>query len=264
MYLRVTKVVLVAFTLAGASAFADEHADHLAAATTAPSAPMQSAPGAMTDQTMDMMHMPMMMMDHMMHMAPHVQSDEKAETLFSSGEHTHGFFVAPGLKYTRIVGDDVLMGGARAAWILDHTLALGLAGYYSFNNVPAPANLQPTGTYRRYLSFGYGGLLLEYIIGSNHLFHGKVGTILGGGATGGMHHMQCCGRSYNGQYYNDQVASVGFFAAEPEVDLEVNLSKYARLNIGGGYRFVGGANGGLDNADLRGPTASAHIALGVF
>jgi hypothetical protein len=56
--------------------------------------------------------------------------------------------------------------------------------------------------------------------------------------------------------------SSSFFVAEPELNLMLNISQKFRLSFGGGYRFIGGADGLNDRLD--GFTASAALKLSFF
>lgn len=207
---------------------------------------------------------------HMKHMAPNIKSDEGAETLVG-GAVEHGFYLAPVAKYSKVTREDVALVGARGAWLLNHVFGLGAACYTTVNEVPAPEAVQRDDYFRRYVRLTYGGLVLEGIFASRKVVHAKVSALIGGGRFGTSHMRGGMGGSmmngsYRGDYYYgvERYWSDSFFAAEPEATLEVNVAKYVRFNLSGGYRFVGGAGPEVTNQELGGVTGSAALAFGVF
>jgi hypothetical protein len=56
-----------------------------------------------------------------------------------------------------------------------------------------------------------------------------------------------------------------FFQLEPSALIEVNISKFVRFNIGGGYRFVGPMNyRNFDHNAISGPTGYIGLNVGLF
>jgi len=85
-----------------------------------------------------------------------------------------------------------------------------------------------------YLGFGYGGLLLEYIISPREVVHGSIQCLIGGGGIGYDGDWRCSDAS------SDFYESDAFFALEPSANLMLNLHKNVRVGIGASYRHIRG------------------------
>jgi hypothetical protein len=94
-------------------------------------------------------------------------------------------------------------------------LFIGWAGYRTVNQVPfASEDLSDFG-------FDYGGLMLGFAPAAKKVFHPQIGFLVGGGEA--------------------SVKSVGSDAVwvlQPSLGLEVNVFRWARLGIEGGYRHI--------------------------
>ena len=129
-----------------------------------------------------------------------------------------GGYGGPAVKYGRIMGTDGVFVGGQGGWIINHTLVLGGGGYGLANKISMDDGDCP------YLGFGYGGLLVEYIISSRQMVHGSVQCLIGAGGVG-----------YDGDWRcNDahSYESDAFFAMEPGAHLMLNLHKNVRVGIG--------------------------------
>jgi len=137
------------------------------------------------------------------------------QTLVGHGIESGGFG-APVVKFTQVNGEFGLMVGGRGGWIINHRFVLGGGGYGLVNDswvngVPLESQLQ----------FGYGGLELEGIIASNSIVHFTVSSLVGGGGvTFGL------------------TQSDAVFVLEPQATVELNITSFMRMNVGGGYRWV--------------------------
>ena len=178
------------------------------------------------------------------------------ETLLGSGEISSGGFGAPVVKYTQIKGEPALLVGGRGGWIINHTFVIGGGGYGLVNNIlgnppyalysdpQIVSQLWPLIT--TYITFGYGGLELEYIIQSDQLLHFSVYTLIGAGAI-----------TYrNGDYrpilVDYDYPSDAFFVLEPAVNAELNVASFMRISAGFSYRFISGVKlGDLVTATWR-------------
>lgn len=205
--------------------------------------------------------------------AAQAQTSTSTETLLG-GDVDSGFLIAPDFKLTEIDGDFASLGGAYGGWVLNRKLLLG-GGVYTLVHGRDGAEMT------------YGGGVVEYFVNPtkvvNFSFRGLVG---GGSATLG-------GRYRDGDFDGEDVDGPGFgrgpaddfgrpfrrfpggdfeasnrdvsssfFIAEPEVNLNLNLTKLLRIGFGGGYRFIGGARG-LDDR-LGGAFASVALKLSFF
>jgi hypothetical protein len=101
---------------------------------------------------------------------------------------------------------------------------------------------------RREVEFGYGGLEFEYIGAWDRLIHYSLQLLAGGGGVTLF-----------------DVESDPVFVLEPVARMEVNITKWFRVNVGGGYRFVSGVDvGPLENSDFSAFFGDLQFKFGSF
>jgi len=177
------------------------------------------------------------------------------ETLVSGGLKSSGFG-GPVIKFTQLDGKFGVLVGGRGGWIINSTFIIGGGGYGLVNNISSEDCFCD---YSPKLTFGYGGLELEYIIMSDNLIHFSIYTLFGAGAV-----------SYRDDkgwedWHNDFYKENTFFVAEPAVNVEVNITTFFRMSFGGGYRFISGVNKAeLSNSDLSGFAGVLAFKFGSF
>jgi len=181
------------------------------------------------------------------------------QTLLSSGV-TNGGYGAPVQRWSRVTGRSVLFSGLEGGWIVNHRFVLGAAGYGL-----ATQNIRNDGSTLRdskgrspVVEMGYGGVTLGYVAQPMRLTHLTFQALIGGG-----------GLTYDVEdiagIRSEDAPADGFFVAEPSVHGELNVSRFLRIGVGGGYRFVSGAAlDGLRDRDLRGGSASLAFKFGHF
>ncbi|MFO7445730.1 MAG: hypothetical protein R6W90_05150 [Ignavibacteriaceae bacterium] len=183
------------------------------------------------------------------------QSLAQEETLIGDGEISHGGFGGPVIKFTQIKDEFGVLVGGRGGWIINHQFVIGGGGYGLVNNIEANDFIfspQP------FITFGYGGFEMEYIIHSDRLIHFSVYSLIGGGAV-----------TYRDELWDDwedwDYGSDTFFVFEPAVNMELNIYSFFRLNAGISYRMVSGVDfDTLENSDLSGPSATLTLKFGKF
>jgi len=172
------------------------------------------------------------------------------ETLLGDDIESGGYGAVV-VKYGRIVGADGVFVGGQGGWIINHRLVLGGGGYGLANRISRDVLDCP------YLGFGYGGLLLEYLISSRSLVHGSVQCLIGAGGIG-----------YDGDWRCTETFSYesdAFFALEPGAHLMLNLHRRVRVGIGASYRYIAGVRyRDWSDSDLSGATAQIMVKFGVF
>jgi hypothetical protein len=182
-----------------------------------------------------------------------VESD-RPDTLFGgkSFGFRHHMYIAPAFGATSLNGHAAYNFGLRAAYLLNDNFSLGLAAYgmgwdgSNGDNRSLNDNRQLTG--------GYGGLLVEYRLLPQYVVHGVFDTTIGGGGI--------CTRSTRD---DDCEASRGFGFVEPMANLELNVTDYMRVTLGGGYRFAfASERDGISGSDLSGFVGRTNIELGWF
>ncbi|PSL32160.1 hypothetical protein [Chitinophaga ginsengisoli] len=183
------------------------------------------------------------------------------ETLFSSKsgkKTTIGAYGAPAAKFTPIDGKFGLLTGGYGGVLLNGKIMLGAGAYSLVNNVDMPAvnaNAQ-----KEYLNLWYTGFVAEYIHNSDKLVHWTAGALIGGGAAGRRNKNWWDGDDHDHTYDNH-----GFFVAEPYANVELNITKFLRLDVGASYRYVGGSNTtGITDGKLGGPSLNIGLKAGKF
>lgn len=183
-----------------------------------------------------------------------------------------GFAFAPDVRITEVNGQTATLIGGYGGWMTDRTWLVGAGGYWLANRADD-------------LEMAYGGLVAEWLARSDErIGFGIRGLVGGGGATIGTTFGDYFGvrdidvprgdprfRHANQWVRGGRgVASIDadtvllvreyFFVAEPQANVIIHFTRWARLNLGAGYRFTAGA-GPLDD-ELSGASASIAIQFG--
>jgi len=167
--------------------------------------------------------------------------------------HHHGAFAAPVLKGTEILGQFSLLAGGRVAWVANHQFCLGIGGYGLASNVTQDFEGEDVSAL---LSFGYGGVEVEYIFFPRHMFHFTLYTLIGAGGADFFTREEDSDREWDGD---------AFFVIEPGFNVEFNIRDGWRIDFGYTYRFVSDLRmEGLSNKDLRDVAANLTLRLGKF
>lgn len=175
--------------------------------------------------------------------------DETAEALFSGPLRSSGYG-AVSMKFTPIQGQFGTMLGGYGGWFINKTLLIGGGGYGLTTNINAPMRTGEN------ISFGYGGIVLEYVGASDKVFHYAVQTMVGWGGVG----------FYRPRDFTISSRSISpMFVIEPSLMAELNITNFLRLAVGGGYRIVTGVQlDGLTNADVSSYSLSLNLKFGSF
>lgn len=189
------------------------------------------------------------------------QSSEN-ETLFSNKGNKKtkvGAYGAPAAKFTSIDGKFGLLTGAYGGVLLNNKIMLGAGAYSLVNNIEMPG-LSTTGN-KEYMNLWYTGFVAEYMHNSGKLIHWTAGTLIGGGGVS---------RREKHNYFDDNDHDYnhdgsGFFVAEPFANLEVNIIKNLRLDVGASYRLiVGSSTAGITDSKLSNPAVHVGLKAGIF
>jgi len=169
-----------------------------------------------------------------------------ADTLNITGSSPQGGMGAPVVKYANIMGKNGTLTGGRGAWIVDHTYMIGGFGYGLTTEREMNGND---------IGFGYGGILVGYSLWSDRLVHPVFMANLGWGRAS----------SNSRDNNNDPIVASNISVIEPEMLVETNLFKHARLAVGGSYRIVTGVKDNtLRNRDFAGWSLTSAVNFGVF
>ncbi|AMM51620.1 hypothetical protein TH61_11165 [Rufibacter sp. DG15C] len=165
-----------------------------------------------------------------------VPTAKEPEVLFQ-GEVNHGFYLAPSLQLTRFHDKSGFMVGGRAAWLMNHKVAIGLAGY----GLTTQTNIgEIEETNNAFLQVGYGGALLEYIPEPDKLFHLTFPLMVGLG--GAAYTDNFSDNQNTGNYSYEVYDTDAFMVVEPGVQAELNLARFMRLGLTFSYRFTHGVS----------------------
>jgi len=198
--------------------------------------------------------------------AQYADSNEQKEikTLFDSPRPVaNGGYGALTMKYGRILDQDAYWFGVRGGWLINHQFTLGLAGNgltsRVYHNEWLPNNPDPNVNAR--LLTGYGGLMLEPIFFHNELFHIAVPVVIGaGGATYGIEH-----RNWWTEIDVPNNVGEAFFVLEPGIELEINVLRWMRIDIGASYLYTSDVSiPEVDPGFMRGFMGSFALKFGAF
>ena len=177
---------------------------------------------------------------------------QEPETLVGD-KVTHGGFGGPVLRLSRFNGQTGFMLGGHGGWIINRRFVIGGAAYGLLGEAIEVPYTPPSGP-SAYLTFGYGGIELQYFERPLKLLHLTFSTLIGGG-----------GAEYRQGGGTQLTSSSAVFVVEPGAGIALNVSKKLRLSLSGSYRFVNGIDlSGLSDTDLSGPAAALSLEFGRF
>ncbi|WP_118828364.1 hypothetical protein [Salinibacter ruber] len=186
------------------------------------------------------------------------------ETLFGSVQSSGGYG-APTVALTTLNGETAAMVGGQGGWVLNRRFVVGgaLRGIVPRPDVTlqgrsssAPESAQ--------VQLGYAGLLLEYIGASSNLLH-YGGTLVVGG--GNVELVGDQGFRAGPSVSDDSVERSAVFAAEVGARAELNVTRFFRIGLSGGYRLVSGAaleKAAVSDGDLSAPYGQLSLRFGSF
>ena len=150
-------------------------------------------------------------------------SPELKGTIFNDGEGKDGYGFLVGGRMGVIFNNKFSIGAGGYGLTTDHRV--DLSGYPEINDPNAR------------IGFGYGGLVLEYTFFSNKLIHFTIPMLIGGGSASVYKDINISDDNLDWDDF-DNYESTGLFVIEPGVNVELNLTKFMRLDLGASYRMV--------------------------
>ena len=183
------------------------------------------------------------------------QINESTKTVFGSGKPDIGYFIIPSCQVGEIAGNTAILPGIGAGVVLNDRLYLGINfKYIATENTPEGETDN-----RLYLDQRYGGVRFEYAVQPEKVIHFNFPIEFGVGET----ELDLKDSYENGGLVPTDDAWFAYL--EPGVALEINLHKYIKLNISGGYRFISNVTfRNLTEKNLGGITCSAGLKIGIF
>lgn len=160
------------------------------------------------------------------------------QTLFS-GHKSNGWYGAFTMGYSQIDGRDALISGARGAFVFDQKLAIGLGGYGFVNNLDYHSYYGESQDQQFMLAGGYGGLIVEPILGGRKAVHLSFPVLFGlGGVALVDNHGYGWDWNFDPYYPGTEYGNDVFFVIEPSAELEFNLTRWFRAAAYASYRFT--------------------------
>ncbi|MDA3929536.1 MAG: hypothetical protein PF541_11295 [Prolixibacteraceae bacterium] len=172
--------------------------------------------------------------------------EQEVQTVMNSFELKRiSGFGGPTMSFTSINGEFAVLNGGGGGILINNFFfggyGEGVSTTMSFNNSNSVELKE----------FGHGGFWLGYEFAHEKMIHPVVSTRLGWGNVIG--------------YDNNSYFKIPVFVASPAVSMEVNFTRFFKMNIGAEYRQTLGANtGGLKNSDLSGLGVFTSFIFGWF
>ena len=165
------------------------------------------------------------------------RTGNEMQTIFGDTDNKidHGGYGAISIGYTQIDGEDVMTLGGRAAWVIDHHVAIGLAGKAFVNSIYIDDYWEPNYD-GFYLVGGYGGFFVEPILFPNYPVHVSFPILIGGGGLALNDHTWH-DYEWEDDYYEPYDWD-SYFVLEPGAEIELNLVKFFRVAFGASYRYT--------------------------
>lgn len=157
--------------------------------------------------------------------------ENQVETLFNKDQNfTHGGYAGLEFGYTEVSGRPALLSGFSAAWVIDHTLELGIVGKGYATN-PLPDLYLENESYM--YTGGYGGLHIAANVFGEKPINVSFPLTVGAGSISYIKTQK-----YN--YYDDYSpeSHYAYFVVEPGVELQLNMTRFFRISAGVSYRYT--------------------------
>lgn len=184
--------------------------------------------------------------------------DDGTETL-ANRKGGFGAFLELNTMPTFINNQPGMMTGGGLSLVFGHSLNLGVAGYGLITNVQSNT-FDTTGNYYN-LQTGYGGITIEPVFFSKKLVHISFPVLLGMGATSLSHFDLYDSQTYEANWSDPDY----YYIVRPGMNIEINLLRILRLDLGFNYRFTTGYNFNNTNpGNLNGWSGNIGLKLGWF
>ncbi|MEO0123849.1 MAG: hypothetical protein ABIL69_07590 [candidate division WOR-3 bacterium] len=176
---------------------------------------------------------------------------QREDEVLIKGPVDRGGFGGLTIKFTELNDQFAMLMGVRGGVTFNRFLGIGGGLYGMVNRMEVNTNY-PMRNFN--MDFGYGGIILELIFGSRRLVHFGTHTLIGGGS------VQYRLPAYEEPWYEDF-----FFVLEPSAEMTINITRVFRVDIGGSYRYIYGAElEGISDRSLSGATGHITFKLGKF
>ncbi len=174
------------------------------------------------------------------------------DTLIKQETKVGGYFDIVS-KQTQVKDTFALLIGGKAYLLVNHRWAFGAGGYGVVNDL-VPDEFKDRGLTK--LRMYYGGWAFEYIPWHDKVFHITLGVLIGAGKV-----------EYKGEMRDPVTGedSDVFFIAEPEFNLEFNITRFWRMDLGVSYLIASGCQlVDVPDEEISGPAGNLVFKFGSF
>ncbi|MEK6481819.1 hypothetical protein WJR50_30025 [Catalinimonas sp. 4WD22] len=166
-------------------------------------------------------------------------------------------FIGPLIEFSSLENEFVTSGGLGIGLLLDQTFYIGFYGLGTVKSLEKSLQGYPQVD----MAFGHGGLLLGYLHQSHKLVHLGLSMKIGGG---GVYLAERHRHEYIFEEEN-KIDEDALFVLTPQVEMELNVAPWMKINLGLGYRFVSGLDTPyLNQRDLTSTVGSLGFYFGWF
>ena len=161
------------------------------------------------------------------------QEEETTQSILSDKTVISGFG-SPFVEFSSVNNQFAVCVGGGGALMIDHTFFIG--GYFEgittnhyMPDLSEFVNIEEPG-----ISFEHGGIWMGYVYKPKKAVHGGLSIKLGWGEID----LEGDGYNYNPDLdydFRDRI-----FTVQPQVEVEFNMTKWFKINVGAGYRIVTG------------------------
>lgn len=182
-----------------------------------------------------------------------VAQDDDYEHLLEGKKIRFSVFASPLFEISSVHKNFGVSSGGGGAVILNQTLFVGGYGLSLAPVIGKDVSIEGVNYTDTEIAFGHGGIWVGYIHNYKKLVH------IGGSAKFGWGNITLDDVRLPNKY-KDNVLVI-----TPQVEVEVNVSKWFKVNIGGGYRIVTGVNDNVfRQKDFNSPQATVGFLFGWF
>ncbi|HPG32847.1 MAG: hypothetical protein H6541_02475 [Lentimicrobiaceae bacterium] len=202
------------------------------------------------------------------------QNNQETQYLLSGKNIKISGFGGPTLSFSQITNEPAVLTGGGGAVLFNQTFFAGIFGEglssdHRLKQLQMENDFGNISTfYDVRTDFGYGGLWLGYIHQPKNAVHFGLSTKIGWGS------ISLAERDYHIDWH-DNIMNDVVFVFNPQAEIELNLYRWFKLNIGVGYRFVSGLDKTyvnqlgqekkyFQNTDFSQPHATIGLLFGGF
>lgn len=158
-----------------------------------------------------------------------VQAQTETQTLFGNGKvKTWGILLNSQVQYAEVLGESVFFSNVKGGFVFNEKWVVGVNVGQSLHEIPRYNDLTMT---TENLEFTQGGLYLEYRLFPHKLVHVSIPISVGVLQT----ESEQDNFSPWGNYEDDREYTN--FYLEPGLNIELNVSKFIKFQVGASYRF---------------------------